>query len=58
MLSWVEQLTQPAGDILENALAEGAKLLETAEKDVQKGKELAERCARKEAEISVRYKFR
>ena len=29
VLSWVEQLTQPAGDILENALAEGAKLLET-----------------------------
>jgi WS/DGAT/MGAT family acyltransferase len=28
-LSWVEQLAQPAGDILENALAEGAKLLET-----------------------------
>jgi WS/DGAT/MGAT family acyltransferase len=29
VLSWVEQLAQPAGDILENALAEGAKLLET-----------------------------
>jgi WS/DGAT/MGAT family acyltransferase len=29
LLSWVEQLVQPAGDILENALAEGAKLLET-----------------------------
>jgi WS/DGAT/MGAT family acyltransferase len=29
VLSWVDQLTQPAGDILENALAEGAKLLET-----------------------------
>jgi len=28
VLSWVEQLAQPAGDILENALAEGAKLLE------------------------------
>jgi WS/DGAT/MGAT family acyltransferase len=29
VLSWVEQLAQPAGDILENALAEGARLLET-----------------------------
>ena len=29
VLSWVEQLAQPAGDILENALAEGAKLLES-----------------------------
>jgi WS/DGAT/MGAT family acyltransferase len=29
VLSWVEQFTQPAGDILENALAEGVKLLET-----------------------------
>jgi WS/DGAT/MGAT family acyltransferase len=28
VLSWVQHLTQPAGDILENALAEGAKLLE------------------------------
>jgi WS/DGAT/MGAT family acyltransferase len=28
VLSWVEQLAQPAGDILENALAEGARLLE------------------------------
>lgn len=28
VLNWVEQLAQPAGDILENALAEGAKLLE------------------------------
>jgi WS/DGAT/MGAT family acyltransferase len=28
LLSWIEQRTQPAGDILENALAEGAKLLE------------------------------
>jgi WS/DGAT/MGAT family acyltransferase len=27
-LDWVEQLAQPAGDIVENALAEGAKLLE------------------------------
>ena len=29
VLSWVEQLAQPAEDILENALAEGARLLET-----------------------------
>jgi WS/DGAT/MGAT family acyltransferase len=29
VLSWVEQLAQPAGDILENALAEGARLLES-----------------------------
>jgi WS/DGAT/MGAT family acyltransferase len=29
VLSWVEQLAQPAGDILENALAEGTRLLET-----------------------------
>jgi len=28
VLSWVEQLAQPAEDILENALAEGARLLE------------------------------
>ena len=28
VLSWVEQLAQPAGDIVENALAEGARLLE------------------------------
>jgi WS/DGAT/MGAT family acyltransferase len=28
ILSWVEQLAQPAGDILESALAEGARLLE------------------------------
>jgi WS/DGAT/MGAT family acyltransferase len=28
LLNWVEQLTQPAGDILEHVLAEGAKLLE------------------------------
>jgi WS/DGAT/MGAT family acyltransferase len=28
VLSWVQHLAQPAGDILENALAEGAKLLE------------------------------
>ena len=28
VLSWVEQLAQPAGDILESALAEGARLLE------------------------------
>jgi len=28
ILSWVGQLAQPAGDILESALAEGAKLLE------------------------------
>jgi diacylglycerol O-acyltransferase len=29
VLSWVEQLAQPAEDILENALAEGARLLES-----------------------------
>ena len=29
VLSWVEQLAQPAGDILENALAEGVRLLES-----------------------------
>jgi WS/DGAT/MGAT family acyltransferase len=29
VLSWVEHLAQPAEDILENALAEGAKLLES-----------------------------
>jgi WS/DGAT/MGAT family acyltransferase len=28
ILNWVEQLAQPAGDILENVLAEGARLLE------------------------------
>lgn len=28
MLGWVEQLTQPAGDILENVMAEAAQLLE------------------------------
>ena len=28
VLSWVQHLAQPAGDILENALAEGARLLE------------------------------
>ena len=28
VLSWVEQVAQPAGDIVEHALAEGAKLLE------------------------------
>jgi WS/DGAT/MGAT family acyltransferase len=28
LLNWVEQLSQPAGDILESALAEGARLLE------------------------------
>lgn len=37
---------------------DSAKLLETAQKDVEKGKELAEGCARKEAQISVRYKLR
>jgi len=29
VLSWVEQLAQPAEDILENALAEGARLIES-----------------------------
>jgi diacylglycerol O-acyltransferase / wax synthase len=29
LLDWVSQLTQPAGDIVENVLAEGARLLET-----------------------------
>lgn len=29
LLDWVAQLTQPASDIVENALAEGARLLET-----------------------------
>ena len=29
LLDWVTQLTQPVGDIVENALAEGARLLET-----------------------------
>jgi diacylglycerol O-acyltransferase len=28
LLNWVEQLSQPAGDILENVLAEGARLIE------------------------------
>lgn len=28
LLNWLDQLSQPAGDILENALAEGARLLE------------------------------
>ncbi|MCK7508521.1 MAG: wax ester/triacylglycerol synthase family O-acyltransferase [Desulfobacterales bacterium] len=28
LLDWIEQLAQPAGDIVENALAEGARLLE------------------------------
>ncbi len=29
LLDWVSRLTQPAGDIVENVLAEGARLLET-----------------------------
>lgn len=29
LLDWVTQMSQPAGDIVENALAEGARLLET-----------------------------
>jgi len=29
LLDWISQLTQPAGDIVENVLAEGARLLET-----------------------------
>jgi hypothetical protein len=37
---------------------ESATLLDSAEKDVAKGRERAEVCARKEAEIAVRYKLR
>ena len=29
LLNWLDQLSQPAGDIIENALAEGARLLES-----------------------------
>jgi len=47
-----------AADAGLKAATESAQLLETAEKDVEKGRELAEGCAKKEASISVRYKLR
>jgi hypothetical protein len=47
-----------AGDAGLEQAKESATLLDSAEKDVEKGRERAEVCAKKEAEISVRYKLR
>ncbi len=40
------------------AAEDSAKLLDSAEKDVQQGRDLAERCSRREAEVAVHYKLR
>lgn len=47
-----------AGDAGLEQAKESASLLESAEKDVAKGRDRAESCAKKEAEISVHYKLR
>lgn len=47
-----------AGDAGLDQAKESASLLDSAEKDVEKGRERAESCAKKEAAVSVHYKLR